>query len=93
MEFNSFQLNATQLVALVLSAALLMVRPEMAILVALFAGLNLSFSMSAMIAISQRYRGATISELPVKSATILGTHFGGILCYLVLIAEAFNLMR
>ncbi len=93
METNAFQLNVTQLVALLLSAALLVVRPEVAGLVALFAGISLSFSMSAMLVISQRYRGATIAELPAQSAHVLGTHFGGILCYLVLIAEAFNIMR
>jgi hypothetical protein len=87
---NSIQLGLAQLAALVFASATLIAAPNLAIGVAVFIGITLSFSIASTLALGQASNEVEDDEVPPLQFKLLGIHFGGMLCYLVLMIEAFR---
>jgi hypothetical protein len=97
MELHPLQLGLAQLAAIIISAVTLIAQPQLAILVAMFAGLVMAFSMASSLAIGHYYsqqvedgEEEVEQQLSSSHAAQLGTHFGGLVCNIVMICEAFR---
>jgi len=89
MEY-SLQIGLAQMAALIFSTGTLISRPGSAMFIVIFVGVTMAFSIASAMALGQRHGNKEIEELPRNQARLLGTHFGGMLCYLVTIVEAFR---
>jgi hypothetical protein len=49
--------------------------------------------MASALAVGHYYSSRNIEKLSSRHGSLLGTHFGGMLCYLVMISEAFKYIR
>lgn len=87
---HSIQLGLGQLAALVFATGTLIAAPNFAIGVAVFIGITLSFSIASTLALGQSSNEFEDDEVPAIQFKLLGIHFGGMLCYLVLMVEAFR---
>lgn len=93
MQNHSAQFTKIQLAAIIFCAFVLISRPQLASLIAVFVGLSLAFSMGSAMAVGHYYSSKNIEKLSRQHATLLATHFGGLLCNLIMINEAFNYIR
>jgi len=90
MQKHYAQLGLIQLAAIATCAFILIFRPGLALLVVVAVGVSLAISMASAIAVGHYYSSNNIEKLSDQHAALLGTHFGGMLCYLIMISEAFN---
>jgi hypothetical protein len=90
MELHPLQLSLAQLAAIIFSTATLIAQPQLAIAVAMFAGTVLAFSMASSLAIGHYYSREQEESISSSHAAQLGIHFGGMVCYVVMICEAFK---
>jgi len=82
--------GAGQLTAILVSAAILYAQPHMAQIVVLFISFSMAFSMGCAMSVGYYYSSRGIEKLSPSHASLLGTQFGGILCYLIMICKAFE---
>lgn len=87
------ELGLAQLTAVATNAIILLLQPQFAMAVVLFLGLMMALSMGSAMAVGYHYSSKGIEQLSQTHASQLGTHFGGILCYLVMIGQAFDYLR
>ena len=80
--------SAGQLAALILTTLILMTQPALAQLVVLLVSFSMALAMGCAMAVGYYYSSRGIEKLSRPHASLLGTLFGGILCYLVLICQA-----
>jgi hypothetical protein len=82
--------GAGQLTAIILSATILIAQPHWAQIVVLFISYSMAFSMGCAMVVGYYYSSRGIERLSRGHASLLGTQFGGILCYLIMISKAFE---
>lgn len=87
---NATTYGMGQLTTIFLSAAILMTEPRLAQIVVLFVSFTMAFSMGCAITVGYYYSSRGIEKLSRHHAALLGTQFGGILCYLVMICKAYE---
>lgn len=83
-------LSLAQLTVIMVSTMVMISHPDMALMVAVFVGSIMAFSMASAVAVGYHYSSHQIEELSNQHASLLGTHFGGILCYLIMLNHAFE---
>jgi hypothetical protein len=93
MQNHSVQLGLIQLFAILGCALILIAQPQLALAVVVVVSVSLAFSMASAIAVGHYYSSKNIEKLSNQHASLLGTHFGGMLCYLIMIGEAFKYLR
>jgi len=93
MQSHCAQLGLIQLAAIMGCASILIFQPELAVLVAVVVGVSLAISMASAMAVGHYYSANNIEKLSDRHASLLGTHFGGMLCYLIVISETFKYLR
>lgn len=79
-----------QLTTILLSAATLIAEPRLAPIVVLFVSFTMAFSMGCAMTVGYYYSSHGIEKLSRHHAALLGTQFGGILCYIIMICKAFE---
>ena len=79
-----------QLTAVSVSAAILITEPQLTQIVVVFVSFTMAFCMGSAMAVGYYYSSRGIETLTRQHASLLGTQFGGILCYLIMICEAFD---
>jgi hypothetical protein len=84
------QLGSLQLAAIMVCAAILIFQPKLALMVVMIVGVSLALSMASALAVGHFYSSKNIEKLSSQHASLLGMHFGGMLCYLIVIREAFR---
>ncbi|WP_455212784.1 hypothetical protein [Kaarinaea lacus] len=82
--------GAGQLTAILLSAVILIAQPHWAQMVVLLISFSMAFSMGCAMSVGYYYSSRGIETLSRSHASLLGTQFGGILCYLIMICQAFE---
>ncbi|MCG6970171.1 MAG: hypothetical protein LJE85_10430 [Gammaproteobacteria bacterium] len=82
-----------QLIAILLSAAMLIAEPRWVHIVVLFNSFNMAVSMGCAMTVGYYCSSRGIEKLSHHHASLLGTHFGGILCNIIIICKAFELIR
>jgi hypothetical protein len=90
MQIHFTKFGQIQLAAISACAFMLLCQPALAFLVAAVVGVSLAFSMASAMAVGHYYSSKNIEKLSRQHGSLLGTHFGGMLCYLVMISEAFK---
>ena len=85
--------NAGQFAAVALASSMLLADPRWAQLVVLIISFSMAFTMSCAMAVGYYYSSHGIEKLSRQHAALLGTQFGGILCYLVMICQAYELIH
>lgn len=93
MKSQTLQLNLSQLAAIIAATGMLIIRPEFAVAVALFTGSIIALTMASSLLLGWYYSSNQINKLSEPHANMLGTYFGGLACYLVVICEAFKYLR
>jgi hypothetical protein len=82
--------GAGHLTAIVIGASILITEPRLAQVVMLFISFSMAFSVGCAMAVGYYYSSRGIEKLIPSHAALLGTHFGGILCYLIMICRAYE---
>ncbi|KPJ91159.1 MAG: hypothetical protein AMJ53_12235 [Gammaproteobacteria bacterium SG8_11] len=90
---SSINYSVAQLIAILVSAAALLTQPHLAQLVVLFISFSMAFSMGCALSVGYYYSSRGIEKISRDHACLLGTQFGGILCYLIMICKAFEHIR
>ena len=93
MKQHTTQLNLAQLIAITICSAILLSEPKFATVVAIFVGFTMAFSMGSAMAMGHYYSSRGIEKISDNHASLLGTHFGGMFCYLIMICKAFEYIR
>ncbi len=87
---NSTLLSKVQLVSITIGSIILMYQPNLAAIVALYGGLSMAYSMGSAMVVGHYYSANGIEKISAKDARLLATHFGGMMCNLVMISKAFD---
>ena len=90
MENNTAQLALAQLAILIFSAMVLFSQSGLMLWIAVLLGLALSFSLGAVLAITNNMHAENPSEFRHRHAAVLGTHIGGAICYMIMISIVFQ---
>ena len=67
-----------------------MYQPNLAAIVALYAGFSMAYSMGSAMVVGYFYSANGIEKISTRDATLLATHFGSMMCNLVMISKAFD---
>jgi hypothetical protein len=88
MNMESLQLGLAQFATLVFSTATLISQPQLAAVVLLIVGLTFSFSLGCCAAIGFLCLKHGLNISVTNYGALLGTHLGGLICYIVTFAQA-----
>lgn len=93
MNTQAYQLALGQLAMLVFSTIVLISQPKLVFFTALILGLSLSYSVGTAVALVDMLQKSTLDENKQQHTATLGTHLGGALCYIVMLAHLLDSLQ